>query len=120
MNNVVLTGRLGQDVELKYTTNGQTVANLRLATNEGFGDNRKTYWFDVVAWAKTAEIAAKYLQKGSLVAIEGKLQVREYEDKSGNKKKVYEVIARNIEFLGGTKEQTETAKTEPTDDDIPF
>jgi single-strand DNA-binding protein len=99
MNKVMLVGNLGGDPELKYTPNGNAVANFSLATNDGYGDNEKTNWHRVVVWNKPAESASKYLAKGSKVAIAGRIEYRSYDDKEGVKRYVTEIIADNVEFL---------------------
>jgi single-strand DNA-binding protein len=103
-NQVQLIGRLGNDPEIKHLENGQTVANINLATN-GYYVNSKgekvedTQWHKVVAWGNTAKIAEQYLQKGKEVAIQGKLTYRSYEDKDGNTKYLTEVIANELLLL---------------------
>ncbi|MEQ9477737.1 MAG: single-stranded DNA-binding protein, partial [Algiphilus sp.] len=90
INKVILVGNLGQDPEVRYTANGTAVANLRIATTESWRDKQSgeqrenTEWHTVVLFGKTAEIASQYLKKGRQVFIEGKLQTRKWQDKSGN------------------------------------
>jgi len=103
-NQVQLIGRLGNDPEVKHLENGQTVANISVATN-GYYMNSKgekvedTQWHKVVAWGNTAKIAEQYLQKGKEVAIQGKLTYRSYEDKEGNTKYLTEVVANELLLL---------------------
>lgn len=92
------TGNLGQDVELRYTSNSKPVTNLRLAVNNGYGEKKKTTWIEVVVWDKQAELCNQYLKKGSKVGVSGRLQSREYE-KNGQVITVIEVVAEKIEFL---------------------
>jgi single-strand DNA-binding protein len=106
VNKVILIGRLGQDPEVRYTTNGGAVANFSLATNESWTDKsgqkqERTEWHRIVVWGKTAEICGQYLSKGRQAFIEGKLQTREWNDKEGNKRYTTEVVAQNVQFLGG-------------------
>ena len=112
-NKVQLIGNLGVDPELKNLESGKTVARLSLATSEtykkGSGENvTETQWHNLVAWGKTAEIAGKYLKKGSRIAVEGKLINRSYEDKKGVKRYVTEILVN--EFLMLTP-KAEAAKT---------
>jgi len=104
-NSVQLIGNLGMDPEVKNLDNGKTVANLSLATTETYKNQKgekvkDTTWHRLVAWGKTAEIAEKYLQKGSEIAIEGKLINRSYENADGEKKYVSEVLVNEILMLG--------------------
>src|SRR5690242_19152261 len=103
LNKVMLTGRLGKDVELRVTPNGRSVATFSVASSRNVreGDNWKeqTEWIRVVAWEKLAETCSNYLHKGSHVFIEGRLQTREYQDKDGVKKYSTEVIATDMTML---------------------
>ncbi|WP_446662984.1 single-stranded DNA-binding protein [Geobacillus sp. CCR] len=101
MNRVVLVGRLVKDVELRYTPNGTAVASFTLAVNRPFTNQqgeRETDFINVIAWRKTAENVANYTTKGSLVAVDGRLQTRSYE-KDGRRVYVTEVVADNVQFL---------------------
>jgi len=104
INKVILVGHLGKDPELRYLDGGVSVASFPLATSETFNkDGRKveqTEWHNIVMWRGLADVAAKYLQKGKLVYIEGKLRTRTFEDKEGNKKYTTEIIAENFTLLG--------------------
>ena len=86
INTVTLTGRLGGDIELRYTKTGAAVANVNLAVESGFGDNKKTNWFGLDFWGKAAESAGQYLAKGRKIAISGRLDHSEYEDRETGKK----------------------------------
>lgn len=102
INKIVLIGRLGQDPELRYTQQGTAVLAFDIAVNrqfKGSDGSRETDWISIVAWRQLAELCAQYLRKGSQVAIEGRLQTRSYENKDGQKVKVYEVVAENVQFL---------------------
>lgn len=108
LNKVILIGRLTRDPELRYTTNGMAVAKLGLAVDRPqFNKERgkETDFIDVVVWSKLAEICANNLGKGRLVAVEGRLQIRSYEDNQGTKRKVAEVVAENIKFLDWPKDR---------------
>lgn len=105
-NSVKLIGRLGKDPEVKNFEGGKTMATFSIATNETYKNQKgekveEVQWHNVVAWGKTAEIAAKYLKKGSEVAIEGKLIYRDYETSSGEKRHVTEININELLMLGG-------------------
>jgi single-strand DNA-binding protein len=108
VNKAILIGNLGRDPELKYTQNGQPVANFTLATSENWTDKsgekvERTEWHRVVAWGKTGELCAQYLAKGRSVYVEGRIQTREWEDKEGQKRYTTEVVAQTVQFLGGPR-----------------
>lgn len=105
VNKVILIGNLGADPEVKQV-GSSTVANLRLATNEVWNDrdgNRqeRTEWHSVTVWGKQAELCGQYLAKGRSVYVEGRLQSRTYTDKEGAERKVWDVVASQVTFLGG-------------------
>lgn len=104
INKVILVGHLGKDPEVRHLEGGVTVASFPLATSETFNkDGRKieqTEWHNIVMWRGLADVAAKYLQKGKLVYIEGKLRTRSFEDKEGHKKYTTEIVAENFTMLG--------------------
>jgi single-strand DNA-binding protein len=105
VNNVILIGRLGKDPEIRYTNDSTPVANFSIATSEYYkyknGERQEsTEWHNIVAWRQLADISEKFLRKGKLVFIEGKLRTRSWEDKDGNKKYATEVVADNITMLG--------------------
>lgn len=120
VNKVILVGRLGQDPELRHTTSGKAVCNLRLAT----GDEDKTEWHNVVVWEKPAENCAKYLSKGRQVYVEGRLQTRKYEDKAGVERKATDVVAYSVQFLGGKGDgpsgEGSPLPAKPSPDEVPF
>ncbi|OYU92972.1 MAG: single-stranded DNA-binding protein [Bacteroidetes bacterium B1(2017)] len=104
LNRVTLIGNLGQDPELRKLEGNIAVAKLTLATSESYKDENgqthtHTEWHNIVLWRGLAEMAEKYLKKGSLVCIEGKLRTRNYDDKNGEKRYVTEVIGENILML---------------------
>lgn len=103
LNLVALMGRLVYDPELKTTQNGTNVCSFRIAVDRSFarqGEERKADFIDVTAWRQTAEFVSKYFQKGSMIAIEGSLQTRQYQDKNGNNRTKVEVVASNVSFCG--------------------
>lgn len=106
LNRVILIGRLTRDPELRYTPNGVAVANFTLAVDRRQVKDREKEadFIDIVVWQKQAENCANYIGKGRLVAVEGRLQIRSYDDKEGNKRKVAEVIAETVRFLDRAKE----------------
>lgn len=102
----MLIGNLGRDPEIRYTTGGQAVANFTLATTEKYtnkaGEKQEdTEWHRIVAWGRLAEICGEYLSKGRMVYIEGSIKTRSWEDKEGNTKYTTEIVARNMQMLGG-------------------
>ena len=106
VNKVILVGRLGRDPETRYTSGGQAVANFSVATDESYKDRngerqKRTEWHKIVVWGKQAEIAQQYLKKGSLVFIEGRIQSREWQDKEGQKRTSFEIVANSFRMLGG-------------------
>jgi single-strand DNA-binding protein len=105
VNKVILVGRLGRDPETRYTGGGQAVANFSIATDETYKDRngerqKRTEWHKIVVWGKQAEIAQQYLKKGSLLFIEGRIQSREWQDKEGQKRTSFEIVATNFRMLG--------------------
>jgi single-strand DNA-binding protein len=136
LNKVQIIGHLGADPDQRYMPSGKPVTNIRVATSETWKDKdtgdkkEKTEWHSVVFFDKLAEIAGEYLRKGSQVYIEGKLQTRKWQDKEGKDRYTTEIIAQQMQMLGG-KPQGERAATRPQepstpadtggfDDDIPF
>jgi single-strand DNA-binding protein len=106
VNKVILVGRLGRDPETRYTGGGQAVANFSIATDESYKDRngerqKRTEWHKIVVWGKQAEIAQQYLKKGSLLFLEGRIQSREWQDKEGQKRTSFEIVATNFRMLGG-------------------
>lgn len=110
VNKVILVGNLGKDPELKYTPQGTAVAKFSLATSDKYKDKagewqERTEWHNIVAWARTAEVAAEYLKKGSTVFIEGRLRTDSWDDKeTGQKKYRTEIIVNELVMLGGRGE----------------
>jgi len=110
VNKVILIGNLGDEPELRYTGAGDAVCNMSLATNESYTDSdgnevQKTEWHDVVAWGRLGEVCNEYLDKGSQVYFEGKLQSRSWEDDDGNTRYSTEVKAQEMMFLDGNRNE---------------
>lgn len=104
MNRVILIGRLTRDPELRYTPSGVAVTTFTLAVNRPFtsqSGEREADFINIVAWRQLADLCANYLRKGRQAAVEGRLQTRSYENKEGRKVYVTEVVADNVQFLGG-------------------
>lgn len=102
MNTAILIGRLTKDPELRFTPNGRAVANFTLAVDRPFTNQqgeREADFIPIVVWGKTAENCATYIGKGSQVAIDGRIQVRTYDDKDGQRRWMTEVIANSVQFL---------------------
>lgn len=148
INSCIMMGRLTADPELRHTPNGKAVTTFSLAVDRTYtreGTERQTDFFDVVAWNKTAEFVSRYFHKGQLVAVQGRMETRFYEDKNGIKRKVYEIVAENVHFAepkrdsaGNTPDMDTQPASSPTkpsteppqgeqqgiiygpDDDLPF
>lgn len=130
LNKVILIGRLGRGPEVRYMPNGEAVCNFSVATSEKYTDKNgqrqeSTEWHNVTMYRKLAEIAGKYLTKGSQVYLEGKIQSRKYTDKNGVERTAYDIIANEMKMLGGNA-QTPAQKQQPAQaqddisDDVPF
>ena len=114
VNKAILIGNLGKGPELKFTAGGQAVCNFTIATNESWNDKsgqkqERTEWHRIVVWGKLAEICGEYLSKGRTVYLEGRIQTREWTDKEGNRKFTTEVVARDVQFIGGGGDQKPAA-----------
>ena len=136
VNKVILVGNLGKDPEVRHLDNGRAVANFSLATSEVYKNKQgekvtNTEWHNIVLWTPLAEVAEKFLKKGSQVYIEGKITTRSYDDKEGNKRYITEVVGREMTLLGSrsgegnqnSPAQVETAVSSATEnaaDDLPF
>ena len=144
VNKVILVGNLGKDPEVRYMPNGNAVANITLATSESWKDKtsgeqqEKTEWHRVVMFRRLGEIAGEYLRKGSQVYVEGSLRTNKWQDKSGNDRYTTEIVASEMQMLGGRSSGDSYApaqapapaasRPEPAaalvedsfDDDIPF
>ena len=140
VNQCNFTGRLGKDIDLKYTASGSAVANFSIACGDDYKDKQgqkveQTNWVNIVMFGKLAEIAGKYLQKGSQVYISGKQVTRKWQDKDGNDRYTTEIVANEMKMLGGKGDsqpaasaQQQQAPSQQDDtppsggewDDIPF
>jgi single-strand DNA-binding protein len=146
VNKAIIVGTLGQDPEVRYTANGGAVANISVATNESWRDKatgeaqERTEWHRIVMFGKLAEIAQQYLKKGSQAYFEGRIQTRKWQDQSGNDRYSTEIVANEMQMLGGrggapmdspgqsdskagSQSRPAPADTAPMDDgfdDIPF
>jgi len=137
INKAILVGRLGADPEVRYTPDGTMVTNFRMATDEQWKDKngervQKTEWHRIVTFGKLAEICGRYLTKGKLIYLEGRIQTRTWEDKEGNKRSTTEIIASNMQMLdmkgqkGADGAQEEPPLPHPgaegplPEDDVPF
>ena len=115
MNSVFLVGRLGADPEMRRTTAGKAVCNLRVATDKASKDGTKQEpdWHRVVVWDRQAETCERYLEKGRMVAVAGRLQHRSWEADNGEKKYVTEVVAHRVQFFGGARREEDVASVVP-------
>lgn len=116
LNNVVLIGRLVADPELRTTTSGKSVATFRIAVDRSYtkpGEQKQADFINIVAWESSANFVTRYFTKGSMIALRGEIQTRNYEDNSGNKRTAFEVLAREVSFCGG-KNETNPAPTQAT------
>lgn len=146
LNVTALVGRLTADPELRHTPNDIPVTSFTIAVPRSYtraGEERQSDFIDIVAWRSTAEFVCKYFKKGQLIAVEGAIQTRSYEDKEGNRRKAFEIVANNVHFTeskkgssySGTEEHKNILEEDPaayengnsddfqeiqSDDDLPF
>lgn len=131
LNKVMLIGNVGRDPDLKFTPSGIPVITFRLATSETWKDRdgnirEHTDWHSVVAWRGLAEVINKLVQKGSRIYVEGRIQTRHYDDKSGNRRHVVEILADNMLLLDSKKSREDNYDSDDYEDDdgdrdeIPF
>ncbi len=124
MNKAILIGRLTADPNLRYTQNGTPVTTFTLAVNRPYtsqGGEKEVDFIDIVTWRKLAEVVANNLEKGRLVAVEGRLQIRSYDDQNGVRRKAAEIVADQVKFLDYRRQdEPQSEPTEPEFDDIPF
>lgn len=116
INKVQLIGHVGKDPEIRNTANSK-VASFSLATTERYKDKETTQWHNCVVWAKLADVVEKYVKKGQLLYVDGKIEYRSYDDKDGNKKYITDIIVMNMQMLG-KKENASGAISNP--DDLPY
>jgi single-strand DNA-binding protein len=122
LNRVVLIGRLTKDPELRYTPSGVAVTTFTLAVDRPFQNNgqREADFIPVVVWRQQAEHVANYLRKGRLCAVEGRIQVRNYDNNEGKRVYVTEVVADNVRFLDRGNTQQSDGPIDISDDDLPY
>jgi single-strand DNA-binding protein len=121
MNQVNIIGRLGADVELRYTPSGKAVSRMSVAVNERYGQNERVYWFPVICWNGLAETVSNYLHKGSRVAVTGRITTRSFETDDGNRT-ITEIVANGVDFLDPKPANQEPREEAAplSDDEIPF
>ena len=131
VNKVILVGNLGAKPEIKFLENDNVVCNFSVATGESWKDKtgnkqNKTTWHRIVTWGKLAEICGEYLNKGSMVYLEGKIDIEEWEDKEGNTRYTTKIVCNQMRMLGGNARSDDEAEEEPAKeaasdfDDVPF
>ena len=140
LNVAVLTGRLVADPELRHTTSDVAVTSFTIAVDRSYqkaGADRQADFIDIVAWRNTAEFVCKYFRKGQLIAVQGSIQTRSYQDKDGNKRKAFEIVADNVHFAETKRGENPQGESRaqaanrwpdvkadyeeiPLDDDLPF
>ena len=123
MNKIVLIGNLTHDPETRSTPNGVTVCSFTIAVNRRFasqGGEKQTDFINVVAWRQTAEFVSRYFHRGSMIAVRGRIQQRNYEDKNGNKRTAFEIVAEEVSFCGskaetgtGARQNEQPARVQP-------
>lgn len=121
LNKIFIMGRLTRDPELRRTQGGNAVTSFALAVDRDFKSadgTKETDFIDVVAWRNTAEFAAKYFTKGRMAVVEGRLQMRDWTDKEGNKRRIAEVVAGNIYFGDSKREDAPAGNSAPTFEEI--
>ena len=123
LNKIVTIGRLTRDPEVRYTASGKAVCTFSIAVDDGYGENKKAYFFPVVVWNKSAEACGNSLNKGSKVAVTGKLTSRQYDNKEGMKVTAFEIVADafgGVEFLDGKKQGGGQSNEIDMTEEIPF
>ena len=100
MNKIILTGNITKDAELRYTANDKAYSKFSIANNEGYGDNKKTNFFNCTLWGKSAENLNRFLTKGQKVLITGKVEINDYKDKEGVERKIIDI---NVDSFGGVE-----------------
>jgi|GEM_PF-350118 len=113
LNIAAIVGRLTATPELKTTQNGISVTSFTVAVDTGFGDKKTTSFINVVAWRGTADFVCKYFEKGSMIAVQGRIQTRNYEDKQGNKRTAFEIVASDVSFCGSKEQSANAAPSLP-------
>lgn len=131
LNRIIVMGRMTRDPELRRTNSGTAVASFTVAVDRGFkslSGEKETDFIDVVSWRNTAEFVSKYFSKGRMAVVEGRLQIRDWTDKEGNKRRTAEIVADSVYFGDSKRDGGDTAQSEPqvgfseieNDGDLPF
>lgn len=138
LNSAIIQGRICANPELRHTPNDIAVTTFTVATDKGSGDKKQTSFIDCVAWRGTAELVCKWFQKGSAIIVQGSIQTRSYQDKDGNKRKAFEIVADNVHFAESKKDGGDGSRAQaasyapnvgvgpgdfeeiPSSDDLPF
>ena len=131
LNRIIVMGRMTRDPELRRTGSGTAVASFTVAVDRDFksqSGEKETDFIDVVAWRNTAEFVSKYFSKGHMAVVEGRLQLRDWTDKNGNKRRTAEIVADSVHFGDSKRDGGDTVQSEPQDDfsevedngDLPF
>ncbi|MBR3592177.1 MAG: single-stranded DNA-binding protein [Clostridia bacterium] len=122
LNSVIIMGRLTADPELRTTQSGLSVTSFQVAVERNYknGEERQTDFINCVAWRGTADFVTTYFKKGQMIAIQGSLQTRNYEDKNGNKRTAYDVVAEQVSFCGSKNENTNAAPNVEYGDTFPM
>lgn len=131
LNRIIVMGRLTRDPELRRTNSGNAVTSFTVAVDRDFkpqSGEKETDFIDVVAWRNTAEFVSKYFSKGRMAVVEGRLQLRDWTDKDGNKRRTAEIVANNVYFGDAKRDDSAPAQSEPhggfseiaDDGDLPF
>lgn len=119
MNAITIKGRLARDPEINHTNSGLAVCSFSVAVDRKFKDKQSgdkiTDWFEVQTWRQTAEFVSKYFHKGSEILISGTMQSRKFEDKNGNKRIAWELVADNVEFCGGKSASADIPYSAPSE-----
>lgn len=114
LNVAVLMGRLVADPEIRHTSNDIAVTSFTIAVDKKFqrqGEDKQADFIDIVAWRATADFVCKYFRKGQLISIDGSIQTRSYQDKDGNKRKAFEIVADNVSFCGSKSDNQASSTT---------
>ena len=124
LNHITIMGRIGTDIELRRTGSGVAVASFTVAVDRDFksGGEKETDWIDCVAWRQTGEFIQKHFAKGRMIVVSGRLQIRNWNDKDGNKRKTAEIVVDNA-YFGDSKNTTQAqsfAPIEEADEGLPF
>ena len=117
--NTTINGNLGRDPELKTTAKGLNIASFSVAVNLGYGDNKSTHWFNCKAFGRTADQVLEYCKKGKEVIVNGQMRSSQWEDKQGNKRTSWELVANEVVFKKAM-EAPEAHKAQTDDEEIPF